>query len=83
MRQATTLTLVSRSYCHLCQEMENALAALAADFGVGVEVVDVDADPALESLYDELVPVLLHGDQELCHYFLDVAKVRDYLSELR
>ena len=83
MSQPTTLTLVSRSYCHLCQEMEHALAALAADFGIDVEVVDVDADPALESLYDELVPVLLHGDQELCHYFLDVAKVRDYLSELR
>lgn len=78
-----TLTLVSRSYCHLCQEMERALAPLAADSGIDVEVVDVDADPVLESLYDELVPVLLHGDQELCHYFLDVAKVRDYLSELR
>ena len=43
-------------------------------------MVDVDADPALEAKYDELVPVLLHGDTELCHYFLDEAKVREYLA---
>lgn len=77
------LTLVSRTYCHLCHDMEVALAPLAAEFGAEIEVVDVDADPALEALYDELVPVLLHQGQELCHYFLDIAKVRDYLSEIR
>lgn len=74
------LTLVSRSYCHLCHDMEVALAPLAAEFGAQVAVVDVDADPALEARYDELVPVLLHGEKELCHYFLDTAQVREYLS---
>lgn len=77
------LTLVSRTYCHLCHDMEAALAPLALEFGAQVDVVDVDADPALEALYDELVPVLLHEGKELCHYFLDAAKVRDYLSEIR
>lgn len=78
----TTLTLLSRRYCHLCTEMEAALAAMLADSGVAVEVLDVDADPQLEARYDELVPVLLHDGLELCHYFLDVSKVRDYLSEI-
>lgn len=77
------LTLVSRTYCHLCHDMEAALAPLALEFGAEVDVVDADADPALEALYDELVPVLLHEGKELCHYFLDAAKVRDYLSEIR
>jgi len=63
--------------------MEAVLLPLAAEFGVDVEVVDVDADPRLEALYDELVPVLLHEGTELCHYYLDVAKVRDYLSKIR
>jgi hypothetical protein len=80
--QATKLTLVSRRYCHLCQEMEQALAVLLAEFCVDLEVLDCDADPALEALYDELVPVLLHDGRELCHYFLDVSKVRDYLSKI-
>ena len=49
-----------------------------------IDVIDVDADPALVAEYDELVPVLL--DQEgkmLCHYFIDNAKVREYLSAFR
>ena len=77
------LTLLSRSYCHLCHDMEVALLPLLAEFGAKLRVVDVDADPRLEELYDELVPVLLHGDTELCHYFLDVPKTREYLAEIR
>jgi len=77
------LTLMSRVYCHLCHDMEAALAPLATEFGAQVEVIDVDTDPRLEALYNELVPVLLHEDRELCHYFLDEPKVRDYLSKIR
>jgi thioredoxin reductase (NADPH) len=80
---AIELTLMSRGYCHLCHDMEVALAPLAREFGASVRVVDVDADPALEAKYDELVPVLLHGDTELCHYFLDEAKTREYLAGIR
>ncbi|WP_265942558.1 glutaredoxin family protein [Dechloromonas sp. A34] len=77
------LTVMSRSYCHLCHDMELALAPLAAEFGATVCVLDVDADPALEAKYDELVPVLLHGDNEICHYFLDEPKTREYLAGIR
>ncbi len=77
------LTLLGRSYCHLCHDMEVALAPLAAQFSAVVTVVDVDADPVLEAKYDEMVPVLLHGEIELCHYFLDEAKTREYLAEIR
>ncbi|AXA90177.1 glutaredoxin family protein [Massilia sp. YMA4] len=47
-----------------------------------VEVIDVDADPALVQRFDELVPVLFAAlDQpELCHYFLDEAAVRAVLQ---
>jgi len=80
---ATELTLLSRSYCHLCHDMEVALAPLTAEFDAQVNVIDVDACPALEAKYDERVPVLLHGDVELCHYFLDTPKVREYLAGIR
>jgi len=75
------LSLMSRSYCHLCHDMEVALQPLLEEFSASLTVLDVDADPALEAKYDELVPVLLHGDYELCHYFLDAEKVRAYLSK--
>jgi thiol-disulfide isomerase/thioredoxin len=78
----TRLTLISRRYCHLCQDMEVALASLAEELAFDLEVLDVDADAALEQRYDELVPVLLHHGHELCHYFLEVGKVRDYLSKI-
>lgn len=77
------LTLLGRVYCHLCHDMEIALAPLAAEFGADVEVLDVDEDPALEERWGELVPVLLHGEEEICHYFLDAQAVRDVLGKIR
>ncbi len=76
------LRLMSRGYCHLCHDMEAALQPLLQEFGVALEVLDVDADPVLEAKYDELVPVLLLGEEELCHYFLDEARVREALTQL-
>ncbi len=78
---ALHFTLYSRSYCHLCQDMHDALLALLVGRGeVAVDVVDVDADPALVARFDELVPVLFGNlDQtELCHYHLDPAAVLAY-----
>ena len=78
------LTLISRGYCHLCHDMEAALLPLLEQFQATLQILDVDADPALEAIYDELVPVLLKGDgstrQEICHYFLDASAVSAYLS---
>ena len=76
------LTLYSRSYCHLCQDMLDALHALALP-GWTIDVLDVDADPLLLARYDELVPVLFGAleQPELCHYFLDEARVRRYLAQ--
>lgn len=79
-----TLTLYSRSYCHLCDDMHDALQPLLATYGVDVVVVDVDSDDALVALYDELVPVLVGCraggvPEQLCHYFLDKTAVEAFL----
>lgn len=60
--------------------MAAALAPLRQEFGFDLRIVDVDSDPALEERYGELVPVLMHGETELCHYFLDEKAVRAYLA---
>ncbi|MEK7360897.1 MAG: glutaredoxin family protein [Pseudomonadota bacterium] len=77
------LTLYGRSYCHLCDEMLAALDSLRGEFGIAVDVVDVDSDAALEQRFGALVPVLMHAGTELCHYHLDAAKVRAYLVKFR
>ena len=78
------LTLLSRAYCHLCAEMAEALAPIAAAHGATIAVVDVDADPALEAAYGERVPVLLLGPPrtgvELCHFRVDTPRVTAALA---
>lgn len=75
------LILYSRTYCHLCDDMLAALHELRGECGFEVSVVDVDADPVLEEKYNERVPVLTTEDgREICHYFLDVAKLRETLG---
>jgi hypothetical protein len=61
------------------------LAALRAQLGADfpVEIVDVDSDPALEARYGERVPLLMHGDTELCRYRYEPAKLAAYASETR
>jgi glutaredoxin len=77
---APHLTLYSRAWCHLCDEMRAGLEPLARAFGATLEVVDVDADPALVALYDELVPVLVCNGEEICRYRLDEMRVRAALA---
>jgi len=78
------LTLLTRAYCHLCDDMLLALEPLARARGVTVTVLDVDGDPALESGWGDRVPVLFAGDPgagaELCHYRLDLPRVEAALA---
>ena len=78
------LTLLSRAYCHLCDEMRDALLPLVAAREIDVVVIDVDAEPELETTYGDRVPVLFLGVPgagiELCHYHLDPPRVQRALD---
>ncbi len=65
------LTLMFREYCSLCHKMRDELKPFQDEYGFGLDVLDVDDDPVLEEKYNELVPVLLAGDKEICHWYLD------------
>jgi len=78
------LTLLVRAYCHLCDEMRDALRPLAKAAGATITEIDVDTDAAIEARFGDLVPVLLHGSIdgiELCHYRLDTAGVQNALRD--
>lgn len=84
---AVHFIIYSRSYCHLCEDMLHALEKLRPAHTFTVEMVDVDADQELVQRYDELVPVLVgrrgtSSTVQLCHYFLDVPAVENFLSEI-
>jgi len=77
------LTLLHRAYCHLCDEMLDALRPIAAAHGVTVTIVDVDAHAELESAWGDSVPALFLGAPApgalLCRYRLDAARVAEAL----
>lgn len=77
------LTLLGREYCHLCEDMLASLKQLQGRYDFDVEVVDVDRHPKLEEKWGALVPVLLDGERELCHYYLDVEVVGARLERMR
>jgi len=74
------LTLYTRSYCSLCEEMHRALLPFQQRYGFDLELVDVDSDPALEACFDEKVPVLMSGEEEICHYHLDEKALQRYFG---
>jgi len=76
------LTVYSRAYCHLCDEMIEALQGLQGLFHFDIAVIDVDADPELERRHGESVPVLMHDGRELCHFRLVPSIVTAYLSQI-
>lgn len=77
------LTLMFRPYCGLCHAMRDQLQPYQQEFGFDVEIIEIDEFPELELKYNELVPVLLHGEHELCHWHLDETALRDYLQHLQ
>jgi thioredoxin reductase (NADPH) len=77
------LTVYNRAYCHLCEEMIEALRSLQGRAHFEIAIIDVDSDPELERRFGDKVPVLMHGAHELCHYQLDSAAVTAYLSKFR
>ena len=77
------LTLFVRQDCHLCAEMHRELLGLAGRYEFGIEIVDIDVDRDLVARYGHKVPVLVGGEEEICHYFLDEQQLAEYLSRAR
>ncbi|HZG21220.1 MAG TPA: glutaredoxin family protein [Herbaspirillum sp.] len=82
---ALQFIIYSRSYCHLCDDLRDALRVALGERPAAIEMVDVDADPALLAHYDELVPVLMGRTADgrwlqLCHYHLDQTRLQDFLA---
>lgn len=63
--------MFGRTYCHLCEEMAEALRSL----GVQFDEIDVDSDPALDERYGENVPVLLKDGVEVCRHRLSAEAI--------
>jgi thioredoxin reductase (NADPH) len=72
-----------RQDCHLCEEMRIELERLRARLEFELRLVDIDQDPGLVERFNHKVPVLAHGDHEICYYFLEEETLREHLARAR
>ena len=76
------LTLYSRLGCHLCEDMEAQLPPYLEPTGISLDIIYIDKNDKLEQVYGTLVPVLKADELEICHYFLDIKALQQYISEV-
>lgn len=70
----TQVVIYSRANCHLCEEAEKNVREVLEEIHFGLEVIDINGDQELESLYSEEVPVItINGD---VHDYYKVDKQR-------
>ena len=70
------LQLITRVGCHLCETAAQELGPIAAEAGLDVESVDVDADPELRAEFGDRVPVVLLDGREHSYFSVDVPRLR-------
>lgn len=77
------LTFYTRVGCHLCDEMKADLLALRPLLDFRLTEVEVGWDGELAEKYGSLIPVLELAGREVCHYFLDMARLQAALVQAR
>jgi len=75
-----TVTLYSRSGCHLCDDARAVLERLRARAPFVLEERDIEADDALLKAYLERIPVIALDGQELYDFFVDERDLTRRLS---
>jgi glutaredoxin len=74
-----TVTLYTRTGCHLCERAERVLRAEQEVNPFTLITVDVDRDPELVRRYGVRVPVVALGDVELFEYEVPADLLRTHL----
>ncbi|HZD71528.1 MAG TPA: glutaredoxin family protein [Actinomycetes bacterium] len=76
---AVTVTLYTRTGCHLCERAEKVLRTEQEVVPFNLATVDIDEDPELVRRYGVRVPVVAVEDVELFEYEVPVDLLRAHL----
>lgn len=79
-----SVTLLTRAGCGLCAIAHEQLKGICDDFGLDVELVDVDeaaaTNPALRAEFGDRLPVVLLDGREHSYFDVDEIRLRKDLS---
>ena len=78
----TKVVIYSRADCHLCEEAEKNVREVLVEIHFGLEVIDINGDQELESLYSEEVPVITINGDVHDYYKVDKQRLRKALRAL-
>jgi glutaredoxin len=74
------VTVYSRPGCRLCEKLMAQLEALRAEAEFVWREVNIDEDPVLRERYNEHVPVVAMGGEDVFFHRLDAAKFIEKLK---
>jgi hypothetical protein len=77
--ESLELVVYGRRDCALCDEMAEAVLALAGG-RVRLSIVDIDDDQELSRRFSADVPVLCLGEEVVCRHFLDPDRLQRLLD---
>lgn len=71
--------LLSREDCHLCDELESALAGVVAGKAT-IKRVDIDEDPVLARRFGMKIPLVFFAGRQVSGYPLHEPSIRSILE---
>ncbi len=75
------VTLITRAGCHLCEQAEATLRAMATELGFAYDELDVDADPTLRAEHSDDVPVILLDGRQHGYWRVEEKRLRRDLAK--
>jgi len=76
----TTLTLLTRAGCHLCEEMKRVIVTVQRTHPLTLREVDIMTQPELERRFGTEIPVLLHGINVIARHRITPSQLVEKLT---
>jgi len=77
------VTVYSRHGCHLCEDAVKTLESMREELAFEIEIIYIDANPELEKLYGNEVPVIHINGEHHDFYRVDPDRFRSSLEKHR
>ena len=79
----TLVTIYGRTGCHLCEEALSVLQSMQEELNFEIQEILIDANPELEKLYGNEVPVIHINGEHHDFYRIDPERFRTSLEKHR